>query len=410
MEVKTRLLNRDFSLLIIGQVVSIFGNMVLTFALPLYILYISNSPALFGFVLSISNIPLLLMSPIGGIIADRFKKQRIMFWLDIATTALIIAYIIASGFFLAVVPIVIVKLMALNGIQAVYMSSVQAAIPSLVPAEKIVSANSIVQFVNSFSNMAGMAVAAALFARFGLMPILIVSALCFAITALMDLLIRIPYKQQENTGGMFKIVKSDLTQAAKFMFKEKPVIAHVTVVAFMLSATLVSMLIIGIPVLITQHLEMEFSYVGISQSIMMGGSLLGGIIVGILGNRVKFNDTYKFLVISGLAIIPVGIMMLTSLPVMVIYIIITISVAVSFTLIMPANILIISYVQAETPTEQVGKVMSLIVVLPFLANALGQLVYGAVFEWFADLPWAIVFVTVGLTILTGLYTRRHIRK
>ena len=45
-----KLWNRDFSLLIIGKIISILGNMILTFALPLYILHISGSPALFGYI------------------------------------------------------------------------------------------------------------------------------------------------------------------------------------------------------------------------------------------------------------------------------------------------------------------------------------------------------------------------
>jgi hypothetical protein len=77
---------------------------------------------------------------------------------------------------------------------------------------------------------------------------------------------------------------------------------------------------------------------------------------------------------------------------------------------MPANILIISYVQAETPAELIGKVMSLIVVIPFLANALGQLAYGVVFDRLKSMPWLVVFATVVLTILAGLYARKHLGK
>lgn len=408
-----KLWSRDFSLLIFGQVVSIFGNMVLTFALPLYILEISNSPALFGFVLGVSNIPLLLMSPVGGMIADRFRKQRVMFWLDVATTALIVAYIAVAtgGLLLSVaVPIVIVKLMALNGIQAVYMSSVQAAIPSLVPAEKIVPANSAAQLVNAFSNMAGMAVAGILFARFGLMPVLYVAAACFAGTAVMDLLIRIPFKKQESAGGIVRTVKSDMALAAKFIFREKPVIAHVAAAAFMLNVSLTSMVVIGLPVIVTQHLGFGMDYVGASQSAMMGGSLLGGIVAGVLGGKIKFDKTYLFLLASGLAVLPMGAALLFAMPPFAAYMAITVSVAVSLAFIMPASILIVSYVQAETPVELVGKVMSLIVVLPFLANALGQLAYGAAFEWLRGAPWAVVFATVALASLTALYTKKHIRQ
>jgi MFS family permease len=299
--------------------------------------------------------------------------------------------------------------MALNTIQAKYMTVVQAAVPALVPEEKLVTANSIIQLVNSFSNMAGMAIAGILFAGFGLMPILVVSAVCFAITAVMDLFIRIPFVKQDNTGSIIKMVKGDIVLAARFMFRERPIIARAGVIAFMFSATLSSMIIVGIPVLVTQHLGMGMNYVGISQSVMMGGGLLGGILAGVLGGKLKFENIYLILIASGIAVTPIGIVMTLNVPDFAVYLTITVASALSFALIMPANILLISYVQGETPGSLVGKVMSLLVIIPFLANALGQLVYGVVFEWLESLPWLVVFVTVVLTILAGLYTRKHFR-
>ena len=202
---KTRLWNRDFTLLITGQIISIFGNMILSFALPLYILHISGSAALFGLVLGLTNIPLLIMSPIGGMIADRFRKQRVMFWLDASTTVLIVAYIVASGFVTAILPIVIVKLMALNAIQGVYMPAVHSSVPVLVSEDRLVSANAAVNLVNFLSSTAGMAIAGLLFAEFGLYPILVTSAVCFAVTAVMDLFICVPFKPQDNSGGVVRV-------------------------------------------------------------------------------------------------------------------------------------------------------------------------------------------------------------
>jgi len=126
--------SRDFSLLVLGQIVSLFGNMILSFALPIYVLDISGSAALFGIVSGVPFISLLLMTPIGGIIADRFRKQRVMFWLDASTTALIVLYLIASGLTTSLFPIIIVKLLALNAIQGVYIPAVQSSVPSLMPA------------------------------------------------------------------------------------------------------------------------------------------------------------------------------------------------------------------------------------------------------------------------------------
>ena len=43
---KAKLWNKDFTLVVIGQIISLFGNAVLRFALPLYSLEQSGSPGL----------------------------------------------------------------------------------------------------------------------------------------------------------------------------------------------------------------------------------------------------------------------------------------------------------------------------------------------------------------------------
>jgi len=405
--ISSKLWNRDFSLLMGGKVVSIFGNTILSFVLPLYILYISGSAALFGLVLGLTNIPMLLMAPIGGLIADRFRKQRIMFWLDTTTTVLILAYIAASGFFVSALPIVIVKLMSLNAIQGMYMPAVEASLPLLVSKEKLMSANALVTFSNTFSGMAGAAIAGILFARFGLMPVLVVSAVCFAITAGVDLLIRIPYKKQASKGSVIETAKSDMLQAAKFMFREKPIIAKCAWVSFMLSGTLASMIMIGLPVLITQHLGMGMSYVGISQSVTLAGGVVGGIISGTIGNKLKISKTYLLIIASGFVIIPIGLVFVFSVPTFAAYVIITAVCAIVLISNMIVNIRIITIIQNETPVELLGKVMSLIVVLPLMAIAFGNLAYGAFFEWFA--PWVVVFITAFLSVMIGVYARKHFK-
>lgn len=48
MEMKNKLFNRDFTLVVIGQVISLFGNAILRFALPYYLLKETGSSTLFG--------------------------------------------------------------------------------------------------------------------------------------------------------------------------------------------------------------------------------------------------------------------------------------------------------------------------------------------------------------------------
>lgn len=57
-----KLFNKDFILVLIGQIISLFGNSILRFALPLYMLNITKSASLFGIVSASSFFMMMLAS------------------------------------------------------------------------------------------------------------------------------------------------------------------------------------------------------------------------------------------------------------------------------------------------------------------------------------------------------------
>ena len=87
---KSTVFNRDFTLVVIGQIISLFGNAILRFALPLYLLRKTGSSTVFGIVTAVSFIPMVVLSIIGGILADRVNKRNIMVTLDFSTALLVV--------------------------------------------------------------------------------------------------------------------------------------------------------------------------------------------------------------------------------------------------------------------------------------------------------------------------------
>ena len=401
--------NRNFILLVITQLISILGNMIITFALPLYILDISGSATLYGVILALSYIPLCIMSPIGGLIADRFQKQRIMFWLDISTVVIIICYVLLNGMVSSLVFLVIIKLMALNSIQGMYSPAVQASVPVLVPTDKLVSANAVVNTIDSISSMAGYALAGVLLARFGLSSILLISAICFASTSILDLLLHIPCKKQLVTRNLFKTAKADIFSAMKLMVQEKCIISKCATVVALSVVTVMSMLFVGLPVLINQTLYLEMDFVGVSQGIMMIGGIIGGIIAGVLGDKISIEKLYLLLIISGLALFPIGFCLLLDIPASLAHIIITIASAVSFIPLQMGTIIVFAFIQREVSSDFVGKIMSFILMIPYLCLAIGQLIYGFLFEQLANIPALIIFITMVFSIIIAIYAYKHLR-
>ena len=89
---KQRLFSKDFTLVLIGQIISLFGNAMLRFALPLYLLNLTGSSMVYGTVTACAFIPPILLSPIGGMIADRVNKRNVMVVLDFFTATLILVF------------------------------------------------------------------------------------------------------------------------------------------------------------------------------------------------------------------------------------------------------------------------------------------------------------------------------
>ena len=75
---KHKLFTKNFTLLILGQASSLFGNYILRLALSMYVLDATGSATVFAGILSLAVVPSILLSPLGGILADRADKRKVM--------------------------------------------------------------------------------------------------------------------------------------------------------------------------------------------------------------------------------------------------------------------------------------------------------------------------------------------
>ena len=213
---KQKLFSKDFTLVVVGQVISLFGNATLRFALPLYLLNLTGSSALYGTVMACAFIPAIVLSPIGGIAADRVNKRNVMVILDFFTAAVILAFsILMRGTNLTV--LLTVTLMLLYGIAGLYQPSVQASIPVLVSQEHLMAANSCINTISSFSSLTGPVLGGILYSAYGLEPVLWVCIACFFLSAVMELFIRIPYQKQIFSGSIWKIAGNDFSESIRFV-------------------------------------------------------------------------------------------------------------------------------------------------------------------------------------------------
>ena len=96
---KPKLFTRNFTFLILGQISSLIGNYTLKFALSMYVLEQTGSASIFAGLLALALLPTILLSPFGGILADRANRRNIMAALDTLSglSVLIASFAMALG-------------------------------------------------------------------------------------------------------------------------------------------------------------------------------------------------------------------------------------------------------------------------------------------------------------------------
>lgn len=378
-----KLLSKDFTLVIIGQIISLFGNATIRFALPLYLLNQTGSSALYGTVTAFAFIPAILLSPVGGIIADRINKRNIMVTLDFFTAAIILIFSVLMDH-VNLILLLAITLMLLYGIAGAYQPSVQASIPALVNQEHFIEANSIINTISSFSALMGPVLGGILYSTYGLRPVLYVCMICFFLSAIMEIFIQIPFEKLTPEGNIWNMVKADFTESTRFIRNEKPEIGKVLLAVCGINLFLSAMITVGMPYVITEVLRFEAEtgnkLYGFAEGALAAGGLAGGICAGIFANKLSIKKAGNLIIFCAAAVFPMGAALWMLSSSLLIYSIMTVCCFIIMVCSTIFTVQMMAFVQTETPQRLLGKVIAVILTVSMCAQPLGNALYGILFE------------------------------
>jgi MFS family permease len=90
---------RNYRLYFIGQTISTSGTFMQSVAQAWLVLKLTNSGTALGLVAALQNLPILLLAPWGGVIADRFPKRKLLYLTQSAfgVLALILGVLVLTG-------------------------------------------------------------------------------------------------------------------------------------------------------------------------------------------------------------------------------------------------------------------------------------------------------------------------
>lgn len=172
---------RDVALFLSGQMVSLFGSMLVQYAVLWYLTLTTKD----GTVVALSTIfgflPQAIVSIFGGVWADRHNRKFLIMGADaaIALATLVLAVLMFLG---ARDLWLIYAVLAVRSIGAgIQTPAVGALVPQIVPADRLLSINGLTQTIQAGMMLVGPPVAAVLYATLPLAAILSIDVVTAAI-------------------------------------------------------------------------------------------------------------------------------------------------------------------------------------------------------------------------------------
>lgn len=398
---KPKLFTRSFALLVLGQCSSLLGNYTLKFALSMYVLEQTGSASIFAGLLAVAMLPTILLSPFGGILADRANRRNVMVALDALSglSVLIAGFALSFQHDIAVIGVLLVVLSVLGAFES---PTVQACVPQMLSGDNILRGNAVVSQVAAIASLITPFFGSLFYTAFGIKPVFYAAVACFFITALLEGFIRLDGQRSVQKTRLLTMVKEDFAVTTHFLRRVQPNILKLLLLAALVSLFVAGTAVVGFPYLVRTVLGLSAGYYGAAESAMGAASVAGSLCAALLAKRLRLRSLGVIFIGFGLCLLPGGIAFLLPLGAGARYAILLAVFCVCQLGCSVFSTYAISVIQQRTPEHLMGKVMSCVFTLSLCAQPVGQIVYGALFDHFSDRTYWVLIPSGLLVCVAGL--------
>jgi DHA3 family macrolide efflux protein-like MFS transporter len=292
-----------------GQVFSLFGSVLVDFALVWYMTVTTGSAIVLTTATLALTIPQILLSPLIGGVVDRFSRRTMIIVADgaIAVFTLIIALLFYTGAVQIWHIYVLILLRAIAG--SAHHFSLYAATSLMVPEEQLARVAGLNQSLYAAMSILGPPAGAFLLERLQVYGVLLIDIVTAAIAITPILFIVLPelarQTQKTESGAKFTLF-DDLVEGFRFIRSWKGLMGVIIMAA--LAITLVTPIFSLIPLLVTRHFGGGAVELGWLEAVMGAGTIAGGLILGAWGGfKKRIVSVICGGVVTGLGILIVAV-------------------------------------------------------------------------------------------------------
>lgn len=306
--------DKNAILFYLGSLISIFGTAIYTFAISLYTLKITGSSISFSTTLILSILPIIILNPIVGVIADKFNKKKLVVTANILNGVfLFIVYLISNWKGLST-GIIYLSTFVVTSINIIFDVSIDSAIPNIVSKEKIVNINAGNRIIDSISSVLGPVFGGIAFAIFNIESFILINSISFLVSAILDTLIDFKYNSnselEEKSDENIAISKlnyfKEIAEGFKYLISKRYIIEILAI--FIIFNFFISFSVtIPIPIILNNILKIPTKSFGLIQGAIPVGMIIGAFMVKNIIAKYKLNSIFS---VTGI-IISVNIILLS---------------------------------------------------------------------------------------------------
>lgn len=277
-----------------ARFISNFGNGMSPIALAFGILNLPNGDAnMLGLVLGSTTVAMLIMSPFGGVLADKFGRVKAVAFADLMASAGL--FVQVAFFATGEVPLIVLLLVNINfGLMwGIFWPAMSGVLPALVPDEHLQGTNSVNNFFSNGAIILGAAVGGIIVAGWGPTWALAIDAATFTIGGIVLLTFRhvSPASvQTENT------MLDDLVHGWKIFISFRWIVIGVFGFSFIILAWAAGENILG-PLIALKEFNGAKSW-----SLVLTAEGIGLLLGSIIGLKIKLKYPLRFLLLISFSI------------------------------------------------------------------------------------------------------------
>jgi MFS family permease len=358
-----------------GQLVSQLGGQAFVVATAYWTMEATGSASLIGFVMMLSTLPMVLLGPFGGTLADRYSRRTIIIVADLvcgisvlSLAALMLLLPEASGLAYAWL-CVVVTLVGCS--KAFFQPAISAAIPDLVDTGRVAAANSMMQFSAQASTFAGQGLGGVLYRLLGAPVLFLIDGLSYLLSALSEAFIKLPVVKKEPASdprAAFAAFWTDTKAGFSYVWE------HRGMRFLLLASSSFNFFIVPVFVLLPffadDQLNAGAAWYGFLLAGLSGGAILGYIAAGLMPPTGRGRSALLIGCFFGAAGL-MGALGFTSGRFVALGLLVGVGILSGV-----INVNVLTLFQTRALPEMRGRVMSLVITLATAVAPLGMLLGG----------------------------------